>query len=290
MEEPIAANIFGITSAICWSIQLLPQILLNYRRRNATGLQPSMMMFWAWAGVPLGVYNIVSHFSIALQVQPQILATLSLVTWSQVYYYEHGWTMWKCIAVVGPIGAVMGAVEFALIVALSKGEHREVRWLVTLMAVLAALFLGLGVLRHYFDIWVHRTVRGLSFTFCAIDATGDLMGILSNVFERSLNIPGMIIYGVEFVLWSGIFVAGGYYNLRMWAKENMRDWAGAFLQRSDNTHIGEHGAHQDHGVRGAGVNRDNTSSTSAFRTASHRESTRVRPRQGIDGPILLSEC
>lgn len=47
-----------------------------------------MMMFWAWAGVPLGVYNIVKGFNIALQVQPQILTLLSLTTWIQVYYYE----------------------------------------------------------------------------------------------------------------------------------------------------------------------------------------------------------
>lgn len=47
-----------------------------------------MMMFWAWAGVPLGVYNIASGFNVALQVQPQILAFLSLTTWIQVYYYE----------------------------------------------------------------------------------------------------------------------------------------------------------------------------------------------------------
>lgn len=43
-----------------------------------------MMMFWAWAGVPLGVYNIVSEYNIALQIQPQILTLLSLLTWIQV--------------------------------------------------------------------------------------------------------------------------------------------------------------------------------------------------------------
>lgn len=47
-----------------------------------------MMMLWAWAGVPLGVYNIVEEFNIALRVQPQILTLLSLVTWIQCYYYE----------------------------------------------------------------------------------------------------------------------------------------------------------------------------------------------------------
>lgn len=47
-----------------------------------------MMMLWAWAGVPLGVYNIVKNFNVALRIQPQILTTLSLITWIQCYYYE----------------------------------------------------------------------------------------------------------------------------------------------------------------------------------------------------------
>jgi hypothetical protein len=47
-----------------------------------------MMMLWAWAGVPLGVYNIVEEFNIALRIQPQILILLSLVTWIQCYYYQ----------------------------------------------------------------------------------------------------------------------------------------------------------------------------------------------------------
>lgn len=68
--------------------QLIPQIVINYRRHNATGLQPAMMMLWAWAGVPLGVYNIVRGLNMALQVQPQLLTFLSLVTWIQCFYYE----------------------------------------------------------------------------------------------------------------------------------------------------------------------------------------------------------
>jgi hypothetical protein len=67
---------------------LVPQIVINHRRHNAVGLQATMMMLWAWAGVPLGVYNIVKDFNIALRIQPQILTLLSLVTWIQCYHYE----------------------------------------------------------------------------------------------------------------------------------------------------------------------------------------------------------
>lgn len=47
-----------------------------------------MMMLWAWAGVPLGVYNITKKFNVALRIQPQILTFLSLVTWTQCRYYD----------------------------------------------------------------------------------------------------------------------------------------------------------------------------------------------------------
>jgi hypothetical protein len=47
-----------------------------------------MMFLWACAGVPLGAYNISSNFNIALQIQPQILTVLSLITWGQCFHYN----------------------------------------------------------------------------------------------------------------------------------------------------------------------------------------------------------
>jgi hypothetical protein len=103
MDNPIAENVLGTLGAVCWSIQasrfqptfepqltlskLLPQIVINYKRHNTEGLQGSMMLLWAVAGVPLGVYNIVEEFNVALRIQPQILTTLSLLTWAQCLYY-----------------------------------------------------------------------------------------------------------------------------------------------------------------------------------------------------------
>lgn len=180
------------------------------------------MMLWAWAGVPLGVYTIVEQFNIALQVQPQMLAFLSLVTWIQCYYYEHKWSVAKALAVVVPIGSVMAGIEVALIFALRAGKLRGTDWPVTLMAVLAALFLALGVLRHYLDIYQHRTVRGISFFFVGLDAMGDLTSLISVLFQPSLDILGLVIYGVELALWIGVFACGGYYNLRPWLRAKMK--------------------------------------------------------------------
>ena len=179
MDIPVVANILGTIGAVCWSVQLLPQIFINYRRHNTTGLQPSMMLLWASAGVPLGVYNIVKHFNVALRVQAQILTILSLITWAQCCYYGKSWGMRQCIVTASLIGVTMGGVEAALILALQVALNRGIHWPTTLMAVIAAVLLALGVLRHYWDIWTHRTVRGISFIFVGIDAAGDLFSLLS---------------------------------------------------------------------------------------------------------------
>lgn len=181
-----------------------------------------MMMFWAWAGVPLGVYNITSSFNIALRIQPQILSFLSLLTWIQVYYYEKKWSVFRSLLVVVPIACCMAGIELGLIYALRHGRDSGVEWPLTLMAVLAAVFLACGVLSHYWDIYTHRTVRGISFTFCFIDALGDLTSLVSVFFQQKLDVLGIVIYGVELFLWLGIFACGGYYNLRPWLREKTR--------------------------------------------------------------------
>jgi hypothetical protein len=84
------------------------------------------------------------------------------------------------------------------------------------MAVASATLLAAGVLRHYVDVYLYRTVRGISFIFVGIDALGDVFSLISVVFQPKLDVLGMVIYGTELVLWIGIFVCGAYYNLIPW--------------------------------------------------------------------------
>jgi uncharacterized membrane protein (UPF0136 family) len=74
---------------------------------------------------------------------------------------------------------ILGAIEVGLVFALRAAKHRGLEWPLILMAVLSACLLAAGVLRHYWDIYVHRTVRGISFIFVGIDAAGDLFSLVS---------------------------------------------------------------------------------------------------------------
>ncbi|GAA6003446.1 PQ-loop repeat-containing protein [Rhodotorula paludigena] len=211
-ENEVAANVLGTAGAVLWSIQLIPQIVVNYRRHHARGLQSSMMVLWACAGIPLGAYNISSNFNVALQVQPQILTFLSLVTFAQVKYYKKSWSHARSLLTLLAACALLGSIEVGLVFALERAHSRSLSWPATLMAVLAALLLALGVARHYVDIWQHRAVRGISLLFVVLDAGGDLTSLLSLFFESEFEPLGCVIYAVELGMWVGILALAAWYH------------------------------------------------------------------------------
>jgi hypothetical protein len=218
----------------------------------------------------LGVYNIVMNFNIALQIQPQILTFLSLTTWIQCYYYERKWSVLKALSLVLPVACVMGGIEAGLVFALRAGIRNDIHWPATVMAALAALLLALGVLEQYLAIWRHRSVDGISFLFCGIDALGDITSIISVIFEPRLEVVGLVAYSVEFVLWMGIFACGGYYKLVPWVKQLLVKRKQRASHALDPEIIP-----QDHTI----ALHDLPSSTSVFRTPSAElhERSRVAP-------------
>lgn len=68
-------------------------------------------------GVPLGIYTIAQDLNVALQVQAQILTTLSLVTYAQCKYYQEKWSIRRCIAVIGGAGVCLAGIEVGIILA-----------------------------------------------------------------------------------------------------------------------------------------------------------------------------
>lgn len=212
----VAVDVLSTLGAVFWSVQLIPQIIVNWRRKTGAGLQPSMMIAWALAGVPLGIHNILSRQPIALQVQAQILTSLSLLTWAQVMYYDHKLSLRRCTLLLAGLAIVLAIVEVAFVFGFLYGTHdQRVRQRAVLaMAILAALGLSFGVLRHYYDIYRHRTVRGIAWGFVLLDAAGDLTSLLSVTIRSPADRVAAAIYASELVLWIGILIAGLAFNFR----------------------------------------------------------------------------
>lgn len=91
-----------------------------------------------------------------------------------------------------------------MVFALTLARDRGQTWALTLMAVLAAILLAAGVLRHYFDMLRTRSDAGISLKFALLDASGDVVSLLSVAFQPSLSILGVVIYGTELAIWIGL--------------------------------------------------------------------------------------
>lgn len=156
--------------------------------------------------MPLGVYNIADDYNIALQVQPNILIFLSLFTWGQCQYYGKKRALKSVVLFSPAIGTTLGGIEVGLVFALRVANARGQKWAATLMAIVAAILLAGGVLRHYVDMWKTRSDAGLSLKFALLDASGDVASLISVIFQPSLSILGMVIYGSELAIWIGLIV------------------------------------------------------------------------------------
>lgn len=168
-----------------------------------------------------------------------------------------------------PVACLMGGIQAGLIIGVRHTTNRNMEWPATLMAVASTVLLAAGVGRHYIDVYVHRTVRGISFIFVGIDALGDVFSLVSVIFQPSLDILGMVIYATELVLWIGIFICGAYYNLVPWIK-GRRDKSGtgqSALDISDPSPMGLEEPGSAAVASGIALH-DLPSSTSVFRTPS----------------------
>lgn len=162
--------------------------------------------------MPLGVYNIADDYNIALQVQPNILIFLSLFTWGQCQYYGKKRALKSVVLFSAAIGTTLGGIEAGLVFALRVANERGQKWAATLMAVVAAVLLAGGVLRHYVDMWKTRSDAGLSLKFALLDASGDVASLLSVIFQPSLSVLGLVIYGSELVIWIGLIFIVIYFR------------------------------------------------------------------------------
>ena len=164
----------------------------------------------------------------------------------------------------------MVGVQVSLIIALRISKQHNISWPMLLMAALSATLLAAGVRRHYWDIYTHRTVRGISFLFVGIDAAGDLFSLVSMFLQPKLDVAGMIIYGAELELWLGVFACGGYFNLMPWSKDQARRFKSRRIQRDESQDHTSSENRPPTNVPTTGVAlRGLPSSTSVFRTPSN---------------------
>ncbi|KAG0634936.1 PQ loop repeat-domain-containing protein [Tuber brumale] len=225
---PPAANVLGTIGTVLWCVQLIPQIWFNYRNKSTEGLPGIMMLIWGFAGVPFGAYAVIQNLNIPIQIQPQVFASLSLISWAQCLHYASGWAVWSSSLTALAVAIACAGTEVALILTLQPIYDRGTEWPMLVVGIIASILLAAGLIPPYFEIWKRRgRVVGIDFVFLSIDWLGALFSIMSLVAQNTFDYLGGVLYLVVILLESGIFISHWVWLFRTRKQRKAEKEAGA---------------------------------------------------------------
>ncbi|KAF1988862.1 hypothetical protein K402DRAFT_351365 [Aulographum hederae CBS 113979] len=186
---------------------MIPQIYKNWKRGSTDGV-PSLMLFvWAISEVPMGAYVIIQKMNIPIQIQPQILAVLCLVTWAQTLVMTHKWRVWTAVLTTFATGAIFAVMEVLLVIGLNIPYKRGVDWPVLFIGILAGVMLGLGLLPLYYEGWKRGgRAEGVSTAFLFTDILGAFFSLLALIAQSHFDLLGGIQYSVVLALEVGLLL------------------------------------------------------------------------------------
>lgn len=221
IENPTVANVLGTIGTVCWCIQLIPQIIHNYRRKNCEGLNPVMLFLWSASGIPFSIFFVSRRSSIPIQIQPQLFTFFCVCTWVQSLYYPPVQLPKKKILVLISAFLVFSiALEASVIPFVRTQYDQGVEWPSLIFGILASILLAIGLVPPYFELAKRQgRVVGINFLFLTLDTSGAVFSILSLIFEEDLDILGLVLYTIVACMELGIFVSHFIWWLRIGRKE-----------------------------------------------------------------------
>lgn len=208
MYNEVAENVLGTVGTICWCIQLIPQIIRNYKVKDCTGFPPMMMFLWAASGVPFATYFFATDGSIPLRIQPQLFTVFCLISWAQTLYYPPiQMSRRKLCLLVGLFVLIALGLEIGFILWLRPLHRRGIEYPTLIVGIVASVLLALGLIPPYFEIAKRRgRVVGINFVFLFLDSLGALLSMAS-VLVGTFDSLSIALYAIVLGLEIGIFAS-----------------------------------------------------------------------------------
>ncbi|EGW31865.1 uncharacterized protein SPAPADRAFT_141086 [Spathaspora passalidarum NRRL Y-27907] len=224
MYNAVAENVLGTIGTVFWCIQLVPQIIRNYKVKDCEGLPPLMLFLWAASGVPFAIYFFATDGSIPLRIQPQLFTFFCLISWIQSLYYPPvAMKRTKLVALVFAFVLVAVGLEVGFILWLRPLYRRGIEWPMLIIGIIASVLLAVGLLPPYFELAKRKgRVIGINFVFLTMDSLGALFSILSVAFG-TMDIMSIVLYAIVLGLEIGIFLSHFIWWLRFGRSEQEKE-------------------------------------------------------------------
>lgn len=227
MGNEVAVNVLGTIGTVLWCVQLVPQVIRNFIKKNCEGLPPLMMFLWAASGIPFSIYFIGSEGSIPLQIQPQLFTFFSLLTWAQsLYYPPFQMQKIKVLVLVTTFVLIAVGLEVGFIVWLKPVYEHGTHWPMLVFGIIASVLLALGLIPPYFELGKRKgRVVGINFFFLGMDTAGAIFSLIS-IVVGTVDAMSMALYIIVIALETGIYISQTIWYLlygRKILKEEKRE-------------------------------------------------------------------
>lgn len=216
MGNAVAVNVLATAGTIFWCVQLIPQIIRNFKVKNCEGMPPIMLFLWAAAGVPFSIYFVGIDGSIPLRIQPQLFTFLCAFGWVQCLYYPPvKLPLRKIILYAGSFTVISIAMEIGFILWLRPVYRHGTHWPMLIFGIIASILIAVGLFPPYFELAKRKgRVVGINFVFIFLDSMGALLSMLS-ILVGTFDAMSMVLYVIVLVLEIGIFMSHIIWWLRL---------------------------------------------------------------------------
>ncbi|KZT64411.1 hypothetical protein DAEQUDRAFT_678586 [Daedalea quercina L-15889] len=260
-SNSVAENVLGTMGAVCWTIQLVPQIWKSWRAKSTKGLSPWLVALWGISVAFMGVYAIVQDLNIPLILQPQLFGGLCLASWAQCQYYGAGRPRALCVVLyVGALTALAGfqvGMVYAVRPSYERGDGRAVET----FGIISSILLSLALFPQYYEI---------SVPFMTIDMLGGVFSDLSLAFKPPpFNDIAAISYSLVVFFDGVVLLAAAILNpLAQRRRRRAAAATPADTSRADSARLR---GYFEHEAEGDDVEEDARSTRESLRTESIRD-------------------
>jgi len=182
MENKVLSNLFGILGTIIWSIQLIPQIHLNYKMKSTKGVSPLCFSSWYLCGVVLATYLVFMKSPPALVIQISCFSVFCLVIIFQYLFYEKSYKITKLLFVIGLVTLLSFLISIGIYMIMKSYKSREIV-IEIVCTVISASLMAIGFFPQMFVIYKSKSTVGLSKIFVFMDFLGGVFSIMSLAFH-----------------------------------------------------------------------------------------------------------